>query len=132
MKPENNWRCKSLFNLEKTLPDDLSEAPTRLVVRCTELIKIPLNEYSIEDLRLMIGQELGLPYLIPLAVEKLTHDLFAEGDLYEGDLLANVLKVERAFWEQNPGLWEKLNELIAESRDIITEMNISLIEFDTP
>lgn len=130
--PENNWKYKSLFNLEKTHPGDLDEAPTRLVARCTELMKIPLNDYSIEDLRLMIGQKWGLSYLIPLAIEKLTNDLFAEGDLYEGDLLANVLKVERAFWEQNPGLWEKLNELIAESRDIITEMSISLIEFDNP
>jgi hypothetical protein len=130
MKTENNWKYKSLFNLEKTHPDDRGEAPTRLVARCAELIKIPLNEYSIEDLRLMIGQGLGLPYLIPLAIEKLTKDLFAEGDMYEGDLLANVLRIPSIFWKQNPKLWEKLNELIAESRETITDMGISLTEFD--
>ncbi len=108
MKLENNWKHKSLFNLQKTHPDNPNETPTRLVARCAELIKIPLNEYSVEDLRLMIGQGLGLQYLIPLAIEKLNNDLFVEGDLYKGDLLANVLRVNRAFWKQNPDLRVKL------------------------
>jgi len=131
MKTENNWKYKSLFNLEKNHPDNPGEVPTRLVTRCAELIKNPLNEYSIEDLRLMIRQELGLPYLIPLAIEKLADNLFAEGDMYEGDLLANVLKIDNAFWKQNPDLWVKLNKLIVKSRDTITDMGISLTEFDS-
>ncbi|MBB6111287.1 hypothetical protein SAMN05421821_11198 [Mucilaginibacter lappiensis] len=50
MKTENNWKYKSLFTLEKTHSDHPDEASTMLVFRCAELIKIPLNEYSIEDL----------------------------------------------------------------------------------
>ena len=130
MKPENNWKYKSLFNLGENYRDDRGEELTRLTARCAELLKIPLNEYSIEDLRLMIGQDLGLPYLMPLAIEKLTNDLFVEGDMYEGDLLANVLKIDNAFWKQNPDLWVKLNKLIVKSRDTITDMGISLTEFD--
>ncbi|MEZ2337078.1 contact-dependent growth inhibition system immunity protein [Mucilaginibacter sp. RCC_168] len=129
MKPENNWKYISLFNLEKTRVDNPGEAPTRLVTRCTELVKIPLNEYSIEDLRLMIGQELGLSYLVPLAIEKLTDDLFAEGDLYEGDLLANVLKINRTFWKQNPDLWTQVDNLIVNRKYEIDKLKISVEKF---
>ncbi len=129
MKPENNWKYKSLFNLEKTHVDNPGETPTRLVTRCTELVKIPLNEYSIEDLRLMIGQELGLFYLVPLAIETLTDDLFAEGDLYEGDLLANVLKINRTFWKQNPDLWTQVDNLIVNRKYEIDKLKISVEKF---
>lgn len=60
---------------------------SQLVVRCHELRKIPLNEFSTGDLRIMIGQQIGLPYLIPLAIEELSKNLLVEGDFYEGDLL---------------------------------------------
>jgi hypothetical protein len=130
MKLENNWQCKSLFNLEKkTHSDDPGEVPTWLIKRCLELIKLPLNEYTIEDLRLMIGQDFGLSYLIPLAIEKLNDDLFAEGDLYEGDLLANVLKIDRTFWKQNPDLWMQVNNLIVNRRYDIERLKISVEKF---
>ena len=132
MKLENNWKYKSLFNLEKThLVGTSEEVSPCLVKRCYELIKLPLNEYTIEDLRLMIGQEFGLLYLIPLAVEKLNDNLFAEGDMYEGDLLANVLRVPFAFWKQNPDLWAQVNNLIANKREEITSREISIEKFDS-
>jgi hypothetical protein len=130
MKLENNWQYKSLFSLEKnTYSDDPGEAPTRLVKRCKELIKLPLNEYTVEDLRLMIGQELGLPYLIPLAIEKLNDNLFAGGDLYEGDLLANVLGIDHTFWKQNPDLWARVDNLIVNRRYDIDRLKVSVEKF---
>jgi hypothetical protein len=38
----------------------------------------------------MIGQQLSFPYLFPLAIETLSINLFAEGDLFEVDLLKNT------------------------------------------
>ena len=132
MKLENNWKYKSLFNLEKTLLVGPSEeAPTRLAKRCYELIKLPLNKYTIEDLRLMIEQEFGLLYLIPFVIEKLNDNLFAEGDMYEGDLLANVLRVPPTFWKQNPDLWAQVNNLITDRREEITSREISMEKFDS-
>ena len=46
----------------------------------------------VEDLRIMIGQEIGLDYLIPVAVAELEREPLAEGDYYPGDLLANVIR----------------------------------------
>ncbi|QEC77788.1 contact-dependent growth inhibition system immunity protein [Mucilaginibacter ginsenosidivorax] len=131
MKLENNWRYKSLQNLEKIALEDPATAPTRLVRRCLELLKVPLNEFNTENLRLMIGQEFSLPYLVPLAIEKLTEDLFAEGDYYPGDLLAVVLKIKTAFWEDNQQLFNAVTSLINSRYDEIEDAGISLGSFAT-
>ncbi|SFC83171.1 hypothetical protein SAMN05421747_1338 [Parapedobacter composti] len=109
---ENNWRNKTLEALEKRSFGNPTEAPTPLTKRCLELSKKPLNEFSVEDLRLMIGHGFSLDYLIPLAIDYLKEDLLVEGDLYPGDLLKSVHSVDEAFWESNPKLWKELNRLI--------------------
>lgn len=130
MKLENNWQGKSLFDLEKiNSVDHAEEAPTHVVKRSHELIKLPLNEYTIEDLRLMIGQEFGLLYLIPLAIEKLHDNLFAGGDMFEGDLLANVLQIDHSFWKQNSDLWVQANNLIVNRKQEIDNLKISMEKF---
>ena len=56
MKLKNNWRQKSLEILENQNWADPAIAPTNLVKRCIELRKIPIDNFSLSDLRLMIGQ----------------------------------------------------------------------------
>ena len=77
-------------------PDD-----TRLVRECLRLRRVQLKHLTVEDLRLLIGQEIGTEHLLPLALEILRENPFAEGDCYAGDLLVNVLGVSRDFWKQN-------------------------------
>ena len=50
----------------------------------------------------MIGQQIGLPYLMPLALELLRTDPFTAGDFYEGDLLAIMLRVDAMFCASTP------------------------------
>lgn len=78
----------------------------------------------------MIGQEIGLYFLMPLAIETLTDNLFAEGDYYEGDLLKSVLDVDTKFWDDNKDYWQQLNELIKNRRQEIKEMKFDLSKFD--
>ncbi|MDN3551749.1 contact-dependent growth inhibition system immunity protein [Mucilaginibacter aquaedulcis] len=129
MKLENDWRYQSLFNLKAmpvVHPDDVQ---TPLIKRIYELVNRPLSEYTIENLRLMIGQEIGLSFLIPLAMEKLNHDLFAEGDMYEGDLLSSVVNINPDFWRHNPELKAQLNDLVENRREEIDLREISLEKF---
>jgi hypothetical protein len=65
--------------------------PTYLVQECHRLRKKPVNEFTVEDLRIMIGQKIGLDHLMPRAVEALEHQPLAEGRYYPGDLLGSVL-----------------------------------------
>jgi len=118
---ENNWRYKSLQNLEK---DDwgISTYPSHLVTHCHELRKAPLNEFTIEDLRIMIGQSIGLTYLIPLALEKLQENILAEGNCYP----KSVINIDSHFWVTNKELHTQLKQLIADNRELIESENISL------
>lgn len=97
---------------------------THLVKRCHELRKIPIGEFTAEDLRIMIGQQMALPYLVPMAIEKLTRDLFTAGDFYEGDLLQNVLHVNSDFWRDHPGCWHEVDHLIKDRRAEISDHRI--------
>jgi hypothetical protein len=79
-----------------------SVTPSYLVARCEALQDIPLQDYSIEDLRLLVSQQVGLPWLVPLALAHLTQNLFSEGDYYAGDLLASILRLENDYWRAHP------------------------------
>ena len=125
---ENNWRFKTLENLEKKIWGK-PEYDSYLVKRCHELRKVPLNQFTTEDLRIMIGQEIGLSFLIPLALEVLNKNLFAEGDLFEGDLLINALNIDSEFWQDNKPYWETLNLLISGRLLELEEMNLDTVKF---
>ncbi|MDQ0721922.1 hypothetical protein QF049_003183 [Paenibacillus sp. W4I10] len=85
---------------------------SRLVLRVNELRKKPLCELNTEDLRLLIGQQMSLDLLLPLALEKLLENPLRSGDLYMGDLFCSVLKVEQEYWEEHRELKNELDEVI--------------------
>lgn len=126
-----NWQYLTIENLEKQDFGNPNEAPTNMIKRCLELCKVPLDKFTVEDLRLMIGQEFSLQYLIPLAIEHLQADIFAEGDFYPCDLLNNILSVDKYFWFANRDLWTKINDLIKNKREELEASKISTKLFDT-
>ena len=128
---EDNWKSKTIESLEKRDFGNPNEAPTSMVKRCLELCKLPLNQFTVEDLRLMIGQDFSLHYLIPLSIEHLKKDIFVEGDYYPGDLLKNVLSVETKFWKENRSLWDQIHEIIKDRREELSSKNISTSLFDS-
>ena len=75
---------------------------SHLVTECHRLRRVPLCQFTVEDLRIMIGQHISLEYLMPLALEHLRSDPLAEGDHYSGDLLSAVLRAGRDVWQQHP------------------------------
>ena len=81
---------------------------SRLANKCHELRKQPISKLTVEDLRLLIGQKTGLRFLVPLALDVLESNPFAEGDMYKGDLLSNVLRVNDDFWSNHPELNNRL------------------------
>ena len=92
-----------------------------LIVRCNELRKKPIAEFEVEDLRIMIGQSIGLNYLLPEALKVLSRDILAEGDFYEGDLLSSVLTVEREYWKENTSVWKEVLLLVEANYEILEE-----------
>ena len=125
IKLENNWKQKTLENLEKH--EWLSfDSDSRLLKRIKVLRKLPLEDFTIEDLRLMIGQNESLNYLIPLALEKLEENILAEGDFYKGDLLLSVVNSRSEFWENSIDLKNKLVEMIMKNKQKIEDEDINI------
>jgi hypothetical protein len=75
-----------------------------LIVTCYQLRKKPIEDFTTEDLRIMIGQNIGLQFLMPKAVTVLEDNPLAEGDLYPGDLLTSVTAVEASFFDRSPDI----------------------------
>ena len=86
---------------------------SHLVLECHRLRRVPIGQLTIEELRVMIGQQLGLPFLVPLALEKLEADPFAEGDFYAGDLLLAVLRVKPEFWQGHAQCLARLTDVMS-------------------
>ena len=80
MELENNWKKQSLENLERKDLGSPKDGDSYLLTRVLQLRKTPVEQFTIEDIRAMIGQNEGLLYLITLAKDVFMHDLFAEGD----------------------------------------------------
>lgn len=118
-------RNKSLQELEG---QDWGEPnfESHLVITCHELRRKAIGLFEIEDLRIMIGQEIGLCYLIPLALEALDDNIFVEGNLYSGDLLDTVLKVDTNFWRTNPIYKKDLESLLEKN---INDLKYKLSSF---
>lgn len=111
-------RNKSLQDLDG---EDWGE-PTydsHLVTECHRLRRIPLREFTAENLRILIGQQIGSLYLVPIALELLRVDPFTEGDFYGGDLLAAVLRTEAAFWQEHVDLRRQVTEVAKRAFELL-------------
>lgn len=92
-----------------------------LVINAARAWEKSINDLTNEDIRLLIGQHMGLEHLIPIVITKLEDDILSSGDHFEGDLLLSVLSVERKFWDQNPELFTKFKNLLIKKSDEITD-----------
>lgn len=93
---------------------------SHLVSECHRLRKVPLRLFTIENLRIMLGQNIGSQYLVPIALEHLEVEPFVEGDFYPGDLLCNVLSLPHSFWLDYPDLRDRAAAVAARARAAIS------------
>jgi hypothetical protein len=110
-------RNTTTVDLSKSLQDidgeDWGEVtgPTDLVVTCHRLRRKPLRDLDDHELRIGIGQAIGLSYLVPVALARLEADPMIQATFFPGDLLKNVLKAPAQFWDQNRDLWPKADAI---------------------
>ncbi|MEO9570587.1 MAG: contact-dependent growth inhibition system immunity protein [Polaribacter sp.] len=85
----------------------------------------------------MIGQDIGLYFLIPLAIGELEKYILVEGDFYEGDLLKMVLMSDVNYWKKEKDNWKLICQLFENNKQKIEEFcyqneekNKWLVEFD--
>lgn len=98
-----NIRDKSLEQLG-AVPEVVPQGESHVVSELRRLRAVPLKALRLEDLRFLIGQSVGLEYLIPIALDHLEVHPLASGDFYHGDLLKNVMDAPESFWIGRPEL----------------------------
>ncbi|MDF7820499.1 contact-dependent growth inhibition system immunity protein [Runella sp. MFBS21] len=125
MGAENNWKQRTLEELENEVWSDEMKEETYLIQTCAQLRKKRLVDFTTEDLRIMIGQRIGLLYLIPLALEVLHSNVLAAGDFYEGDLLVSVLRSDETYWQREKKQWQRVIALIEKNRNILSITHIA-------
>lgn len=96
-------------------PNDSSS----LVRICHELRKKAIQDFEIEDLRILIGQNIGISYLIPMAINQLEDNILAEGDYYPGDLLYSVLSSSQQYWINHLKEFNKLKLIYLQNQNNI-------------
>ena len=117
MQNSDSSLTRTLAELEGLSLQEPSETDTALVRMCLALMRVPLGQMTTENLRMLIGQEIGLKYLVPIALRKLALDPFADGDFYCGDLLKVVVGVSPAFWAAEPTLRRALDDVISRLKE---------------
>lgn len=103
---------------------------SHLVTECHRLRKIPLNKFTTEDLRIMLGQKFSIKHLLPLAVEILEKDPLAEGDFYPGDLLLSVLSLPKEEWNKYNNLLKRTKKIVESLKEAPTEIKNTIIKFN--
>lgn len=76
-----------------------------------------ISEYTIEDFRFLVNQNIALEYIMPLTLEILSKNILAAGDFYDGDLLNAALTVPSSFWKENPSQHSAMKELLETQQD---------------
>ncbi|WP_405594128.1 contact-dependent growth inhibition system immunity protein [Streptomyces sp. NBC_01410] len=102
---------------------------TCLVERVHALRRKPIGTLTIEDLRTLIVQNVGLPFLLPLAVEVLLDNPMAEGNFYEGDLLSAVTTRDPDSWSTFPHLARELATVLSRLTDLPGELQRDATSF---
>jgi len=110
---------KSIEQLENDYWND-TEFPTALVESCYRYRKIPLKDMTSQQIRTLVGQNIGLKFLLPKAFQILTKNILIETQFYPGDLLQVVLSVNE--WSDDR-LKDSVKKLVAQRRRFIEKKN---------
>ena len=79
----------------------------------------------------MIGQQISLRFLVPRAIVGLEQNPLAEGDMYAGDLLHAVLRVDKSYWHANVEQWQSIEDIAERLTSAVDDLRDSIDAFRT-
>lgn len=113
-------RNLSLEQLDGQRWPDPGPDATGLVKGVHSLRRRPVGSLKAHELARLIGQDVGLRWLLPVALEILrdTAPEEAAGGFYDDDLLVAVLTCKQEAWQEAPELAEELREILGMLTDL--------------
>lgn len=116
---------KSIEILENNFWKEVSGDCSYVTREIYILRKKPIKNLEIEDIRLLISQNIGVNFILPISLEILESNILAEGDYYPGDLLKSVLSISKQYWFQNPEWKAQLIAILKKNINIIENADLS-------
>ncbi|MDE6672938.1 MAG: hypothetical protein K2K16_12215 [Ruminococcus sp.] len=86
---------------------------------CHSARKKTITKLLYEEIRLMIGQKIGLKYLLPIAVSILEKNPLIEVTFFKGDLLIQLLRLDIIDWKYNKMDLHKFRTIILDNYSLI-------------
>ena len=90
----------------------------------------PINKLTDEEIRLLIGQKIGLKYLLPIAVKMVELCPDRMITFFPGDLMKCLLNLDNEDWKDNKDDMEQFRKIVTENIDriiVIKEISFDLI-----
>ena len=81
---------KSIAELERKHWPKLGPEASHFHRRCYDAVTKPISELSVADLRLLISQDIGLRFVVPITLEIVEKDPLLECEHFKGDLLTAI------------------------------------------
>lgn len=117
-----NTKNKSVAQLEN-IDFSGSDFNSYVVKKSTEAVKKPIEKLSGEEIRLLIGQKIGLKYLIPIAIDIIEKNPLIEITFFEGDLLLELLRLSAEDWQNNNWDFIRFAKIVSENLETIKSCN---------
>lgn len=121
----------SIEDLEGDRWPDPPADGTNLVRSVHELRRRPIKDLSVENMARLIGQDVGLRWLVPVALDFL-RDTAPDQPVtgwYDDDLLSAVLARKDSLWRSVPELARHLNETVGMLTDVSAYMRRHVDDF---
>jgi CDI immunity proteins len=119
----------SLEQIERKAWGDPPADATRLIRTAHELRRKPIDALTAEDLRLLIGQQIGVNVLLPRALVLLADDPLTAGDMYPGDLLNAAMRLPPEHWAANLDQATALRTVAQAARQLDPDLHEAIDRF---
>ena len=96
------------------------ETDSNVVLKSHGMRRKPLAELSLEDIRMGVIQQVGVSYLVPVALEVVERDPYAESLNFGAEITIALLDIPVEFWLTHEKLRDRLQrvyERIEETKD---------------
>ncbi len=124
-------RDKSVEELEEDRWPDPPTDTTPLVRSVHQLRKKPIKDLTVENLRRLVGQDVGLRWLLPVALDFLRETAREEeaSGWFDDDLLSAVVTRKEEAWRSAPELARHLDETVRILTDLSPYVQHEVIRF---
>ncbi len=96
------------LNWHLAWPDEGDSYPSGLVKKINVALRKPIADLNLDEVRILLGQNFGLDYVVPIALATLREDPLYDATYYPGDLLAACIEINPSFWKENSDLHEEM------------------------